>query len=194
MSAASDRELSEWIRCYTPRLLAVARAFAHGPDEAEDILQQVWITAMRKAHDRPPGTPLDAWLHRVTLNEGRNRLRRARRRQRLQQLWSVPFGGGGAREPEAPDALAAIEAAAGGPERARSRLWRAVAELPALQRDVVLLRVLDDMSVQDTAQLLGRAEGTVKASLHRALRTLRATLGTTAAAPDAAPVPVTEEP
>lgn len=52
-------------------------------------------------------------------------------------------------------------------------LVRLVWELPKRQRQVVGLRVLADLSVADTAETLGMAEGTVKATLHRALRRLR---------------------
>ena len=166
MTPAGPAEVAEWIRAYTPRLLAVARAFAAGADEAEDILQQVWITAYRKAHLRPPGTPIGAWLHRVTMNEGRSRLKRVRRRLRLQALWRTDLGEESDRTP-APDAAA---------ELARARLWRAIAALPSLQRDVLLMRIVDDASTRDVARALGRAEGTVKASLHRALAKLRAEL------------------
>ena len=60
-----------------------------------------------------------------------------------------------------------------------AELVRLVWELPLRQRQVVALRVLADMSTADTAEILGVAEGTVKALLHRALRSLRATLDAT---------------
>jgi RNA polymerase sigma factor (sigma-70 family) len=52
----------------------------------------------------------------------------------------------------------------------------AIAQLPPRQREVVLLRYFADLSVQATAEVMGCAEGTVKASTHKALATL-ATLG-----------------
>ncbi|HEX9106050.1 MAG TPA: sigma factor, partial [Longimicrobiales bacterium] len=84
---STDPRLASWIREYTPGLLGVARAFAAGEDEAEDLLQEVWITAWRKADERPAGMPLGAWLHRVALNVGRTRRRRRLRRERLRAYW-----------------------------------------------------------------------------------------------------------
>ncbi len=157
----NDRELREWIREYTPRLLPVARAFADTVDDAEDLLQELWIVAHEHADRRPAGTPLVAWLHTVLLNIGRSRFKRRRRRERLMSLW------GGATHDMANTASVDIDGAI-----ARGRLWRRVAELPSLQREVLLLRIVEDLSVAQTAQRLARAEGTVKGSLHRALKTL----------------------
>lgn len=163
MTNPDPGDIAEWIRLYTPRLLGVARAFAYGPDEAEDILQEVWITAHEKAHMRPAGSPLGAWLYTLTLNEGRSRLRRFHRRARLRELWSLDLG---PREEHA--SVPGV-----GEELARSRLWREVARLPILQREALLLRVVEGMNTRETAEILDRADGTIKASLHRALKALR---------------------
>lgn len=152
------RELRDWIREHTPRLLAVARAFASGDTDAEDLLQEVWWRALQHARERVPGTPLGAWLVAVTVNVGRDHLRRRRRRERLMALW------GGPRAPVAEPTP---------PHHEGTELWRAVAELPTLQRDVLLLRVVEDYSTAECARVLGRAEGTIKVSLARALARLR---------------------
>jgi RNA polymerase sigma factor (sigma-70 family) len=55
----------------------------------------------------------------------------------------------------------------------RTALHDAVMTLPQRQRDVVLLRLVEGMSTAETAQRLGCAQGTVKASLHHALRKLQ---------------------
>jgi RNA polymerase sigma-70 factor (ECF subfamily) len=155
-------ELREWIREHTPRLLAVARGFASGETEAEDILQEVWWRAARRACDRAPGVPLGAWLVAVTLNVGRDHRRRSERRRRLFLLW----GGEGQVAPPPAD-----------PIHEGSRLWSVVGSLPRLQREVVILRVIEELSTEATATMLGRAEGTVKASLSRAMEKLRKELG-----------------
>ncbi|MEP6619330.1 MAG: RNA polymerase sigma factor [bacterium] len=165
-------DLSDWIGRYTPQLLGVAQAFARDADEAEDLLQELWIAAHDKARQRSSDTPVSAWLHAILLNIGRARYRRRRRRERLFAMWA-----GGGREHDGthpPDISGAL---------LRAQLWRDVANLPGLQRRVLLLRIIEDMSTAQTAHALGVAEGTIKASLHRALRTLRRAL-------DPAPVAV----
>lgn len=151
-------DLRDWIRAYTPRLLAVARAFATADTGAEDLLQEVWWRAAERAHTRAAGVPLAAWLVTITVNLGRDHLRRTKRRAALWALW-----GGGARHVPPPEAF----------DHPASLLWREVAALPRLQREVLILRVVDDRSTAECAALLGRAEGTVKTSLARALARLR---------------------
>lgn len=156
--AVDPRELRDWIRDHTPRLLAVARAFASGEADAEDLLQEVWWRASQHAQDRPAGTPLGAWLVAVTVNVGRDHVRRRRRRERLLAFWGAPRS---------------AVTVPGSPHHDGTALWRAVAELPTLQRDVLLLRVVEDYSTAECARALGRAEGTIKVSLARALARLR---------------------
>lgn len=56
-------------------------------------------------------------------------------------------------------------------------LWQAVGSLSSRARDVLISRVVDEMTVKETAAALGIAEGTVKSSLHRTLQLLRQQLG-----------------
>jgi RNA polymerase sigma factor (sigma-70 family) len=66
----------------------------------------------------------------------------------------------------------------------RLALVEALARLPRRQREAVALRYLADLTINDVALTLGVSTGTVKQSVHRALRTLRDQLGT-----DLAPIP-----
>ena len=60
----------------------------------------------------------------------------------------------------------------------RLALVAALARLPRRQREAVSLRYLADLSIDDVARTLGVSAGTVKQSVHRALRTLHGQLGT----------------
>ena len=157
-----EAELAGWIAEFTPRLLPVARAFARGPEEAEDILQETWLVALKTAHQRSSGSPIGAWLCRVTLNLGRMRMRKRKRRE---SLFARSMAVGDLSDGTTPPEL--------GAEQLRLRLWRYIGELPDLQQEVVMLRLVEGMNTLESAEALGRAEGTVKSSLHRALRTLR---------------------
>ena len=155
-------ELRDWIRHHTPQLLNVARAFTADADEAEDLLQETWITAHEKRHQLADVSMAASWLHSILLNIARSRWRRKRRRENLFTFWK----GGDAThdETQPPNIDQAVK---------NAELWRAVSALPDLQRRVLLLRIVDDMSTIQAANAIGVAEGTVKASLHRALSTLR---------------------
>ena len=166
MPNATSTELQCWIREYGRSLLSLADAFAEGPEEGEDIVQEVWVIAIAKAHTRREDVPIGAWLHRVALNVGRGLARRRSRRAALLRRWGASLPSTDLRPP--PSLRGAQRSA---------RVWRAIAELPKLQQEVLLARIDDEQSITETAQALGRAEGTVKASLNQACKRLRARLG-----------------
>jgi RNA polymerase sigma-70 factor (ECF subfamily) len=99
-----------------------------------------------------------AWVVRTALNHHVSRWRRTRREVAL----------------TADVAASAVDRDADSGERAD--LLRAVAALPARQRQVVALRVFLDLDTKQTAQALDLSPGTVTAHLHRALTSLRATV------------------
>lgn len=102
--------------------------------------------------------------HHLLIDERRRVARRPR---------SAPLESAGG-EPGEPTQAAETHALVTlGDERVRSLL----AGLAPDQRDVVLLRIVADLSIEDTAAALGKRPGAVKALQHRAMRTLRARIG-----------------
>ncbi|MCG6986586.1 MAG: RNA polymerase sigma factor [Gemmatimonadetes bacterium] len=153
--------LSAWIGEFAPKLLPVARTLCVSPDEGEDLLQEVWMVALRQK-EVPDGDDVGPWLHRILFNVARTRERTAARRRRLMSRWS-PSGG----MDSVQESPATLEA-----EQLRWLLRSEIAALPELQARVVLLRVVGGLSTAETAQAIHRAEGTVKVCLHRGLMRL----------------------
>jgi RNA polymerase sigma-70 factor (ECF subfamily) len=153
--------LSAWIDDFAPQLLPVARGLCVSPDEGEDLLQEVWVVALRQK-EVPDGADVGPWLHRILFNVARTRERTAARRRRLMSRWSL--SGGMDPSQESPTTLEA--------EQLRWLLRREIASLPELQARVVLLRVVGGLSTAETARAIHRAEGTVKVCLHRGLMRL----------------------
>ena len=152
--------VAAWMREHGPRLLGLAEMFAEGPTEAQDILQETWIIAFKKGGDLDPELDeVGAWLFQVTLNLGRDHVRKRKRRAALASRMPIPMRA--ARPPTIQEELD------------RAGLWRAVAKLPEKQRAVLTLRLLSDKSIDDTAASLGVTRGTVKKNLHEALKKLR---------------------
>lgn len=152
--------VTDWISEFTPKLLPVARALCVSPDEGEDLLQEVWVIALRQEHAVPPGADPGPWLHRILFNVARSRGRTAARRKGLLSRWWRGTGRDRVR-PKRPPSLES--------EQVKLLLWREIAALPELQGRVVLLRVVGGLSTAETARAINKAEGTVKVSLHRAL-------------------------
>jgi RNA polymerase sigma factor (sigma-70 family) len=155
--------VDRWVTEFAGRVLRIARSFAPDQDASEDLSQEVWLAVYRKAHLCPDLTCAGSWIHSLAVRVCIDRKRKTTRREALYKRW---FRRG---EEDA--------AADGGTDSlAEARLWSAIDALPPRQRDVVLCRYIDDKSTAETALTFGIAEGSVKASLFKALRTLRSQL------------------
>jgi RNA polymerase sigma-70 factor (ECF subfamily) len=125
---------------------------------AEEAAQEALTRALRRWRhvrtlDRPEG-----WLYVVAMNHVRDRWRRERREPR----WEVEF------DAPTPDPSGGVATAVS--------VRDAITTLPARQREAVVLRYLADLPLADVAEAMGCAVGTVKATLHQALRSLRVEL------------------
>jgi RNA polymerase sigma factor (sigma-70 family) len=140
-----------------PRLVALAHGLA-GPELAADLAQEAMIAAYRRWDEVQSFGSARAWVRGVCANVSvsavRRRLAETRAMTRLR-------------------ARPAIHQAEGG---ADDEFWREVRRLPRRQVQVVGLHYVLDMSVADIAAALGCAEGTVKAHLFKARKTLAARL------------------
>jgi RNA polymerase sigma-70 factor (ECF subfamily) len=154
--------LGEVYRLIYPRVLRYIRALE--PRDAEDVASDAWLDLAR-ALPRFRGDEAD--LRALAFTIARRRvldLRRRRARQRTNPVSDERLAEiGGIGDSEA-DALEAIERGWAIDLIARS--------LPAEQAEIVLLRVLGDLSVADVARIVGRRPGTVRVIQHRALRRL----------------------
>jgi RNA polymerase sigma-70 factor (ECF subfamily) len=130
---------------------------ANGRD-TEDLYQETWLHVVRAARQFDPARRFSTWLFQIALNLARDLHRRI-----------VP-------QPLAPDALEAARADEPGTAQdlvdAALDLHRLLDALPAPQREVVLLRVLQDVSEEEAAAILDCPRGTVKSRLHHALERL----------------------
>jgi len=138
-----------------PRVVALAYALSGSRAGAEDIAQEAFLRAYRDWDRVGSYEHRVAWVRRVAANLATSGLRRrmveARALMRLAGRW----------EP-AVDPLPAGNA----------EFWAAVRALPSRQAQAVALHYLEDRSIQQTAAVLGCAEGTVKAHLAKARRAL----------------------
>lgn len=159
--AGAEWALARLYRDAHPRLLRYLRA-RHAVDP-DDLAADVWLEAATKL-ERFHGDEVD--LRRWLFTIARRRLVDGKRREARRRT-----------EPVAAETLASVpapddpEAAAIGAVTLETALRR-VAALPRDQADVVLLRVLGDLSVEDVAELLGKRPATVRVLQHRALARL----------------------
>ncbi|MBL1098934.1 SigE family RNA polymerase sigma factor [Streptomyces coffeae] len=155
MSAATPG-FEEFVAARGPRLLRVAWLLTGDAHLAEDLLQtvlaKVWPKWWRIAADNP-----EAYVRKALVNTHASWWRRRWRGE-------VPHD-------EVPDVTAAPDPFEG--IDLEQSLAAAVRRLPGRQRAVVVLRYFEDLSVEDTAEVLGCSAGTVKSQASKALRTLQ---------------------
>ena len=161
------------------RLYTIALRLLGDRRDAEEVAQDALVRAFRAMRgyqrERIVGLRLRPWLASIAVNLARNRRRRADDRQPPSQL--EPMLGAGFDLPA--DARSAPERRADRRET-QHELAGALLSLTPAVRAAVVLRHVDGLSVAETAEALGRPEGTIKAQVHRGLRELRATLETAA--------------
>ena len=150
------------MRARSAALLRTAYLLTGDRGQAEDLLQTVLLRTVR--HWRSARSAPEAYVRRALVNLCRDQWRRTSVRPRELPL-VLP-------------AAEAISPVSGPAERVgqRSELIAALAKLPEAQRAVIVLRFVDDLSVAQTAALLGLSDGTVKSYTSRAIATMRAAL------------------
>ena len=166
------------IRDHTGALLGWVRSYADGPDEADDLVQEVWQRVVGKRSTYRGTGSFRGWLYRVTksvcIDHSRRNVGKRTGREKLEVQVRAE-----ALEDVRSQAAAVATRTPGtvATERMALRAIRtAVEELPPRQREVVTLRILEGMSTRETAEIMDCAQGTVKASLSQAIGKLRARL------------------
>jgi RNA polymerase sigma-70 factor (ECF subfamily) len=188
-----ETELFEVLmRRYNQKLYRAARSvFPSDPGEAEDVVQDAWVRAFAHLSQFEGRSSLPTWLVRITLHEAWARARRLRR--------SEPLGDVDADAPDAtkrrkeftmnvPSPAPDPETDAAGTEM-RGIVEAAVAALPEGYRTVFVLRAVEEMSTEETAESLEISPDAVKTRLHRARGLLRKELLARAGASQAALYP-----
>jgi RNA polymerase sigma-70 factor (ECF subfamily) len=164
------------MRRYNARLYRVARSILKNDADAEDVLQEAYLAAYR-AMDRFRGAAqLSTWLTRIVINQALRRLRASKRdrvvvdfqrgRDHLPQT-QEPFVN--QRGNESPEQIALQS-------QLQQLLEQKIDALPLIFRTVFVLRKVEDMSVQETAESLSIPAATVRSRLHRARAQLRESL------------------
>lgn len=150
---------SRFVLRHQDRVFRFARALLWRREDADDVTQEVFLRSLSGLQRFLFLSEPSTWLLKVTRNVCREHNRRLRQHEDLHRMTV--------------DEDAALATDDVGAEDYR-RLRLAVRSLPERQREVVVLRMFEDLSVRDTAIAMGCREGTVKAHLNKAVGNLRA--------------------
>jgi RNA polymerase sigma-70 factor, ECF subfamily len=153
------------------RLYRIARGILRNDSEAEDAVQEAYVNALTHLGGFRGDSSLATWLSRITMNEALGRLRRKRSAMDLETFE--------AQRTEAQIIKFPQTVTSDDPERTMAQreilqlVERATDNLPEIFRIVFMTRVIEGMSGEETAGLLGLQPETVKTRLHRARRLVR---------------------
>ena len=158
------------IKTHNQRLYRIARGVVRNDAEAEDIVQEAYMRAFANLGAFRGEASLSTWLSRIVMNEALGRLRS---RRPMVDIAAVVTPEREAEIVQFPNTVRTD------PERTIAQrellrlVERATDELPDVYRTVFVTRVIEGMSVEDTAELLGIRTETVKTRLHRARKLVR---------------------
>jgi len=154
--SAAVRELLD---SYGDRLLRSAFLLCGNETEAQDLVQETFLEAIRSVHRFQGRSSIYTWLHAILLN-----LTRQHRRAQKRIVYDDELVGREVAD-ETPDQLDA--------QTASSALQAAFRKLSEAHRDVIVLRYYENLKIHEIADRLGLSEGTVKSRLHYALEQLQ---------------------
>jgi RNA polymerase sigma-70 factor (ECF subfamily) len=153
------------------RLYRIARSILRNDSEAEDAVQEAYVNAFTHLGSFRHDSTLATWLSRITMNEALGRLRRERPAMDLETFEAQRTE---AQIIKFPHTVTFVD-----PERTMAQreilqlVERATDNLPEIFRIVFMTRVIEGMSIEETADVLGLQPETVKTRLHRARRLVR---------------------
>ena len=156
----------ELIRPHERSVYLMALSYMKNEADAEDVAQEAFIKAFRNLSTFRGDAKFSTWLISITLNEARNRLRR-QGVVRMQSL-DEPPGKDSAVSPALLRDWREIPSEAVEREEVRTLIKKAVESLPEIYRQVFLLRDVEELDVNETAQTLSISISNVKVRLHRA--------------------------
>ena len=143
------------------RIARLVGRFVDNRAEVEDVVQEVFLAALRNLHRFRGESRIGTWLASIAVNRCRSLHRRRAVRRRLLPWLAVPV--------KCEDKTAHVS-------ETSEEVRRAVDRLPAKFREPIVLRYFEGMPIADIAEVLGLAVNTVDVRLSRARKTLKKTL------------------
>lgn len=168
-----ERAFRELVDEHRDRVFNITYRMLGNRAEAEDVAQEVFIAVFKTIDQFREESKFSTWLYRVTVNHCKNRIKYlARRHDRdkdeldeTSQQTNGAVTGMPVRAAQPDKALASAQM--------EKLLHEAIADLDEEQRQVVILRDVEDLSIEEICEITELPDGTVKSRLHRARLVLR---------------------
>jgi RNA polymerase sigma-70 factor (ECF subfamily) len=164
------------VRQYGGRMLTVARQLLGNEQDAQDAVQDAFLTAFRSLDQFERRSSLATWLHRIVVNSAlmKRRTRSRRHEESIESLLPTFQDDGHQAQPGprwSDSAVARIER-----DEVRAQVRACIDRLPETHRTVLVLRDIQGLDTETVAELLGISTDAVKVRLHRARQALKTLL------------------
>ncbi len=164
--AGNTHEFHDLIRPHERSVYIMALSLLHNEADAEDAAQEAFLKAFRNlAHFRGE-SKFSTWLVSIALNEARSRLR-SKKTMKMESL-DEPMEGQGHVSPALLRDWREIPSEVLERQEFRLLLQQAITDLPLIYREIFLLRDVEELSVNESAEVLGITIASAKVRLHRA--------------------------
>lgn len=176
LRAGDEAAFEQVVRAYGGRLLAVARRIVGSEEDARDVVQDAFMNAFRSLDRFEGNAKLSTWLHRIAVNAALMRLRTRKRKPEQSIETLLPnFLDDGHHEERFQSWEEPVDKVM---ERAEARelVRQQIDALPESYRTVLVLRDIEGLDTEETANVLGLSVNATKIRLHRARQALRTML------------------
>jgi RNA polymerase sigma-70 factor (ECF subfamily) len=165
-----EAAFNELVRAYEKRVFRLVLRMLGDRAEAEDVAQDVFITVFKSIDSFRGESKLSTWMFRVATNHCKNRIKYLDRRARGKkgELDEISEHGAIESASMSSSAMVARPDQQAEANQIEAIVRAAIAELDEDQRELVVLRDVENLSYEEIQQITGLPEGTVKSRLHRA--------------------------
>jgi RNA polymerase sigma-70 factor (ECF subfamily) len=173
---AGDESAFDWVvRQFSPRMLSALRRILQNEEDARDALQEAFLSAFKALPRFSGQSRFSTWLHRIAINAAlmKQRSRQRKRERPISDLLPKFLDDGHQAEPAAPWEPPETVLVR---QEVRDLVRQSIDELPESYRTVLLLRDIEGLDTEQTADELGVSVSVVKTRLHRARQALKTLL------------------
>jgi RNA polymerase sigma-70 factor (ECF subfamily) len=187
LERGEEQAFRDLFRRHHAHMVRLARAFVADRTAAEEVAQDTWLAVLTGIRGFERRSSLKSWIYAILANKARTRAGRDRRTLSLPDLAEERASGEHAVDPSRFDASGSWVDPPRlwhdlNPERvvAGQQLWahamRAIEDLPASQRAVIVMRDVEGQGSEETCSMLGLTEANQRVLLHRARARIRRVL------------------
>jgi RNA polymerase sigma-70 factor (ECF subfamily) len=176
LRTGDERAYETLVHHYGGRMLSTARRFLRCDEDAADAVQDAFVAAFRRLDTFGGDSRLSTWLHRIVVNACLMRLRTQSRKPTVSIDELLPQFDNSGHHAERVSRWSQDTSERAAAVEMRTHIRMCIDRLPASYRQILILRDIEELDTQQTADMLGESLSNVKTRLHRARQALRTLL------------------